>query len=96
MQPLMSKQTIKEVKQLLIDKFTYVKMSKGNFMVAKSYFYRGNQTAESFANDVQNFLNANGYIVNVVGKGDVWKAFRGGDTVWQGSRFWVTLNVNNK
>ena len=66
--------------------------SKGNFVVLKGFFYHNGYTAEKLATAIQNRL-APDYTITVVNTNEVWKPFRGGDSVRKGSHFRVDFKV---
>jgi hypothetical protein len=59
------------------------------FTARESFFYTGGRDAEHFARRVVAAVPG----AVVLGSGEVWKAFRGGDSVKQGSHWWVRFRI---
>lgn len=75
--------TTKEVSKILSN--PHVSKSKGVFTVRKSFFYRHGYTSTKLVEAVKaQFPNA-----VIVEHREIWKDFRGGDTVAQGSHWYV-------
>jgi len=89
---MLSAQDKKIIKERL-ECFDDVFCSKGNFVVLKGYFYTNGYTPEKLAERVANVL-APDYQIEVVNMQQVWKPFRGGDTVRKGSHFRVDFKVS--
>ena len=60
--------------------------TKGNYIIRKSFFYR-TSSPEYMVNKLREKFPD----VIIIDSGEKWKAFRGGDSVAQGSHFWVTF-----
>lgn len=73
----------------------HCKISKGNLIVAKPYFYTNGYTSLDLKNAVIELFNKHNITVNVLNSGNCWKPFKGGSSVWQSSRFWVELNISS-
>lgn len=71
------------------------KVNRGVYTVAKPYYYRMIK-AEDFKNSVIEKLKENNIEVELVGYGDLFKAFRGGEGVWKQSHFWVKFKITSK
>lgn len=69
----------------------------GNFVFRRGYFYRHGMDSSSFARRIENDIIQNfpGVAFTMLENGDHWAPFRGGDTVKQGSHFWVVVNFHN-
>jgi hypothetical protein len=73
-----------------------VKVSKGEFTIARPYFYRPSSLIEwkdRVLSKVTATLEPMGFKVEYVDSGDVWKAFKGGAPVWNQSHFWLKIKV---
>lgn len=66
-------------------------VKNGVFTVRRSFFYTSGGSAEKFAERV---LVAFPTAV-ILDKGEVWKAFRGGSTVAQGSHWFVKFTIDD-
>ena len=73
--------------------FEYVSKYKGIFTVYKSYFYRMGMTPEKLKTHVSMCLEKLGLSYEMLDCGDHYAAFRGKDTVKQGSHFWVSFKI---
>lgn len=87
--------TIKNLRKVMKESGFIFKISKGQLHVVKGYFYTNGYTGEKLAESVSEYLVKNGFNVTVQDSGNIWKPFRGGSTVWTGSRFYVKLTVND-
>lgn len=63
--------------------------SKGVYTVRRGFFYTHGYTAEKMVEAVKHFV-PNAVIVD---SGEIWKNFRGGDSVAQGSHFFVKFSI---
>ena len=73
-----------------------VKVSKGEFTIARSYFYRPLSLVawkDKTLSRIAAKLEPMGFKVEYVDCGDVWKAFKGGQPVWKQSHFWLKIKV---
>jgi hypothetical protein len=73
-----------------------VKVSKGEFTIARPYFYRPSSLTdwkEKALLKITATLEPMGFKVEYVDCGDVWKAFKGGSPVWKQSHFWLKIKV---
>lgn len=68
----------------------------GNFIFRKGFFYCFGQDQHSFADSITNQLSKLNIEHEVVDKGEKFVTFRGGDSVAQGSHWWVTVKINKK
>lgn len=68
-----------------------VSRSKEGILVRHSFFYKMGMTSEKFAAKVDAVLEASGLSERVVCHGTKDAAFRGGQTVAQGSHFWAIV-----
>lgn len=68
-----------------------VSVSKGQIFVRRSFYYRHGYDADKFAAAVQRAVDAAKVPVTVQEHGEKYKAFRGGDTVAQGSHWWCRV-----
>lgn len=90
----MAKTPVGVVRQALAEYVDAVGRRKdGTIIVRRGYFYRGGLTADKFAECVTKRLVANGINAQCVDSGDVWKPFRGGDSIAQGSHFYAVFRV---
>ena len=64
----------------------------GNIKAGWSFFYTHGKTADDYESKVISKI-PNAHIVE---SGTVWKNFRGGDTTFQGSHFYVVFNVKEE
>jgi len=62
----------------------------GRWTVRRSFFYRGGQDASDLARKVQSVVPT----ARVHNTGEKYVAFRGGDTIRQGSHWWVEFAVD--
>jgi len=65
--------------------------NKGEIVARRGFFYRHGMTSEKFADRVNAALEKAGVPERVREHGEKWAAFRGGQTVAQGSHFWVKI-----
>ncbi len=65
--------------------------SKGEIVARRGFFFKGNMDAARFAARVNSALERAGCVERVVEYGEKWAAFRGGQTVAQGSHFWARI-----
>lgn len=66
-----------------------VSCKDGCFTVRRGFFYTHGKTAQDFANDVINAFP----LAVIVSKGEVWRPFRGGATIAQGSHWYVKFTI---
>jgi hypothetical protein len=84
--------TVKQVKAALTHHVDSVgKRKDGAVIVRRGYFYRNGMDCDKFAEIVQHHLTRGGVDATVTEKGDIWKPFRGGATVAQGSHFFAVI-----
>lgn len=67
--------------------------SGGNLMIRNSFFYRHGNTQQTFSNDVTDRLTELNVEHRIINCGEHYTAFRGGDTVPQGSHWWVEVKI---
>lgn len=78
-----------EIKDLLHNPDVVGRKKNGNYIARWGFFYTHGKTSEKFAAGVKaNIPNA-----EIVDHGEVWKPFRGGATVSQGSHFYVEFKI---
>ena len=65
----------------------------GIFTVRRGFFYTHGKTASDFANSIKEDLAKAGYEIEIIGKGEVWKPFKGGASVANSSHWWVKFIV---
>lgn len=65
--------------------------SKGDIVARRGFFYKHGMTSEKFADLVNEALEKAGCVERVVEHGTKEAGFRGGQTVAQGSHFWVRI-----
>lgn len=82
---------IRDALSTIVD--TVGKNKAGNFVVRRGFFYTGGVTADKVKQGVTGALQKAGMTVEVVDHGEVWKSFRGGATVAQGSHWYVEFKV---
>ena len=87
--------TIKNLRKVMSKSGFIFKFSKGQLHVVKGYFYTNGYTPEKLVESVTKYLEENGFKVTIQDSGNIWKPFKGGATVWSGSRFYVKLTVND-
>lgn len=68
-----------------------VSRSKGEIVVRRGFFYKMGQDSQKFADRVNAALEKAGLSERVVECGEKYVAFRGGQTVAQGSHFWAIV-----
>ena len=69
-----------------------ISKKKGVITVRHSYYYRHGKTAETYVNRVkEKFPNA-----KILESGDQWAPFRGGQSVAQGSHFFVKFTLEEQ
>jgi hypothetical protein len=66
------------------------------FTFAKGFFYRHESTPASFACQIKDQLQAQGFDVTLVEAGTKNAPFRGGQSVWQESHFHATFDLSPK
>jgi hypothetical protein len=67
-------------------------LKNGVFTLRRSFFYTGGFTADMFAGRVLDAFPG----ATIIDSGEVWKAFRGGAPVAQGSHWFVKFSVAAK
>ena len=82
---------MKQIRDTLALVADTVGKSKGDIVARKSFFYKMGQTSQRFAEKVNAALEAAGVPERVVEHGTKEASFRGGQTVAQGSHFWVIV-----
>ncbi len=65
----------------------------GNYIFRKGYFYRMGMDADKFADRVEAGLKHLGLKYRILDSGDHWAAFRGNQSIKQGSHFWVKVKI---
>jgi hypothetical protein len=68
-------------------------MRNGVLIARKSFFYTHGFSGEQFAKRISNSLFEHGIRSNIVNSSTVWKPFRGGDSVAQGSHFRADIEI---
>lgn len=69
-----------------------VKVNRDVYTIGKSYFYRTG-TIASFKEAIENKLNKTEINYQILDSGDCWKTFKGSQNTWQGSHYWVKLEI---
>lgn len=82
---------MKQIKAALETVADTVGRSKGDIVVRRGFFYKMGQNSEKFAARVDAALEKAGVSERVVCHGTKDAAFRGGQTVAQGSHFWAIV-----
>lgn len=82
---------MKHIKAALETVADTVGRSKGDIVVRRGFFYKMGQNSEKFAAKVDAALEKAGVSERVVCYGTKDAAFRGGQTVAQGSHFWAIV-----
>jgi hypothetical protein len=83
---------MKEIRDALAGVADTVGRNKqGQIVVRRGFFYRHGMDSEKFANRVRAALKAAGLGYLVLDQGEKYAAFRGGQTVAQGSHWWAVL-----
>lgn len=82
---------MKHIKQALEMVADTVSKSQGKIVARQGFFYRHGMTSEKFAERVNAALEKDGVKERVQAHGEKWAAFRGGQTVAQGSHFWAIV-----
>lgn len=82
---------MKQIKAALETVADTVSRSKGDIVVRRGFFYKMGQNSEKFAAKVDAALEKAGVSERVVCHGTKDAAFRGGQTVAQGSHFWAIV-----
>lgn len=70
---------------------TVSRNSKGQIVLRRGFYYRHGMDCAQLAEQVTAALATAGIDLKVVDRGEVWKPFRGGSTVAQGSHWYVVL-----
>ena len=70
-----------------------VSVRKGSFTVRKGFYYRMGMDQNKLADQVAERMVAAGHTIIIEDTGEKFVAFRGGDTVAQGSHFWVKFKI---
>ena len=82
---------MKQIKAAMETVADTVSRSKGDIVVRRGFFYKMGQNSEKFAAKVDAALEKAGVSERVVCHGTKDAAFRGGQTVAQGSHFWAIV-----
>jgi hypothetical protein len=82
---------MKTIREALLAVADSVNCRKGEVVVRRGFFYKMGQDAHKFADQVNAALEKAGLPQRVVACGEKWAPFRGGQTVAQGSHFWVRI-----
>lgn len=82
---------MKQIREALSLVADTVGKSKGDIVARRSFFYKMGQSSQKFADRVNVALEAAGVPERVVEHGTKEAGFRGGQTVAQGSHFWVIV-----
>jgi len=84
--------TVKQVRAVLEGYVDSIGRNKdGHIVVRKGFFYTNGMDAEQFAQVVLGRLTRSGIAARMIDTACIWKAFRGGASVAQGSHFKVVL-----
>jgi len=68
---------------------TLSKNSKGNYVIRQGFFYKQGRSAELLAEKLKEKIPT----AEIVNKGEIYKPFRGGQTVAQESHFFVEFCI---
>jgi hypothetical protein len=68
---------------------------RGNLILRWSFFYTMGCTAQRYVKAVTDELTRHGISHTIVDSGEVWKDFRGGASVAQGSHFFVEVKIED-
>ncbi len=68
---------------------TLGKNKAGNYVLRRGFFYRHGCSAGKIANELKEKFPE----VEIVDKGEHWTEFRGGQSVRQGSHWWVEFKI---
>jgi hypothetical protein len=82
---------MKQIRDALMTVADTVGKHKGHIVARRGFFFKHGMTSEKFAARVNAALEKAGCAERVQEHGEKWVAFRGGQTVAQGSHFWVKL-----
>ena len=84
--------TVKQVRAVLEGYADTIGRNKdGHIVVRKGFFYTNGMSGEKFADGAVKRLAEAGIRARIVDTATIWKAFRGGATVAQGSHFNAVL-----
>ena len=79
--------TNNEIKdKLFVDK---VAVSKGVYKIYQGFFYTHGYTAEKLAEKVKSVFPE----AKIIGSGEQWKDFKGGESIEKQSHWWVKFNL---
>lgn len=67
--------------------------SKGVYTYRRGFYFTNGKTVRDIQAFLESKLEAAGIGYLVVASGEQWKPFRGGDTLRQGSHWWVTFQI---
>ncbi len=87
----------KTARQVLADLLpdTMATNKRGNLILRWSFFYTMGRTAQRYVQAVTKSLSDRGIPHTIVDSGQVWKEFRGGASVAQGSHFYVEVKIED-
>ena len=68
---------------------TLSKKRNGNYIARRGFFYTNGCSGDSLAGKIKTKFPE----VTIIDSGDHWKPFRGGDTIKQGSHFYVKFTM---
>lgn len=84
--------TVKQVRAVLEGHADSIGRNKdGHIVLRRGFFYTNGMSGEKFADSAMKRLAAAGIQTRLVDADCIWKAFRGGASVAQGSHFKVVL-----
>ena len=84
--------TVKQVRAVLEGHADSIGRNKdGHIVLRRGFFYTNGMSGEKFADSAMKHLAAAGIQTRIVDTATIWKAFRGGASVAQGSHFKAVL-----
>lgn len=84
--------TVKQVRAVLEGHADSIGRNKdGHIVLRRGFFYTNGMSGEKFADSAMKRLAAAGIQARIVDTATIWKAFRGGASVAQGSHFKAVL-----
>ena len=66
---------------------------RGIYTYRVGFFYTFGQTHQYHCDNLANRLSVAGINAVIIDSGEQWKVFRGGDTLKQGSHWWVKFRI---
>lgn len=69
---------------------------RGVYTYRQGFFYRHNNDHFKVREKLSKALENAGMAATILDSGEQWKAFRGGDSLKQGSHWWVKFSIEEK